>query len=113
MSFGALLLALPILAPSPGLFEINGTPAMAMIDCDKLKPLSDEVLLARAAWIEAAEALDSLLITTQAKDGAGDYNDAVKLAAERSKSARANYNDLARQLANQVHTLILHAELKG
>ncbi|MFJ7794682.1 hypothetical protein [Pseudomonas sp. NPDC096950] len=86
---------------------------MAMIDCDKLKPLSDEVMSARAVWIVAAEALDSLLLATQAKDGAGDYTEAVKLAAERSRSARADYNDLARQLANQVHTLILHAELSG
>lgn len=84
---------------------------MAMIDSDKLKPLSDEVMSARTVWIDAAEALDSLLLATQAKDGAGDYTEAVKLAAERSKSARADYNDLARRLANQVHTLILHAEL--
>lgn len=86
---------------------------MAMIDSDKLKPLSDEVMSARAVWIEAAEALDSLLLAMQAKDETGDYTEAVKLAAERSKSARADYNDLARQLANQVHTLILHAELAG
>jgi hypothetical protein len=35
-----------------------------MIDSDKLKPSSDGVMSARAAWIDAAGALDALLLDT-------------------------------------------------
>lgn len=86
---------------------------MPMIDSDKLKPLSDGVMSARAAWIDAAGALDALLLDTQPKDENGEYTEAVRLAAELSKAARADYDERARQLANKVHTLIIEAELKG
>jgi len=74
---------------------------MPLIDIEPLRPGSEAVQSAKRAWYAAEEAL-------RAQDKADQ--EGWHLAHERCETAREVYNDLCRDLARDVHALLIAAQ---
>jgi hypothetical protein len=74
---------------------------MPKIDVESLRPGSEAAQSAKQAWYAAVEAA-----------GAHDKADreGYHLAVERTEAAREVYNDLCRDLARDVHLLLIAAQ---